>query len=635
MENDDQVAALGNATIARIDALIGELDFLTAAWKRKLEAATKLERREQPDPIPGLHDFIVSVRGARNSVQRVLRLRETALRQESSDSTGITQEERDNKDRIVIQGCGFTPLQQQWDVIKRTHGLLAFRRRFAGKTGKLGPTIDAVVEDGTEWLRVSTVTQKKLIYQIAQEGWHPDDSSDEEDDESNDSDDDDNSGIEIIKTTRQLVQAARTHRCNTRIPKIRLVLPNLSMGRVNAIDKILNKVRKLGKSIKQEGTVDIIVDCAESPFLQQPIPPLEQAIVNLFRDTNQDRLTSTVNLELTLILSLVSDIAHGNIQPQEWYSRQTLSHIEDENHAPGVRLQGLYKALSGRHLQCTQEVAREVRNIVADLGTEATKARTLLYFGRQSMDDGFITPRSQITGSVNGGATTDEKDSGLAREPACQKLVEQLRQLSQYPVPDGLQLPIEIIGDDEFNHEDYPALIEAGKLPLVSAKVWTKLDRSYNRSCYLWGWLQDITTISANNLNTRLIDAVVDKVCTHCRMCRWCLWAIILTCHTHFQERTNALEVGPRLYLSTLAISINTARPCPTDKWDQIKDAKHERKEARTKEAKQMKAAGTWGPSLGIPVKWDEKQLQRQDIRRKKGAISTEATVSPAPASEV
>lgn len=84
------------------------------------------------------------------------------------------------------------------------------------------------------------------------------------------------------------------------------------------------------------------------------------------------------------------------------------------------------------------------------------------------------------------------------------------------------------------------------------------------------------------------------------------------------QERTSALEVGPRLYLTSLAISINTAKPCPTDKWNEIKDAKHERKEARTKEAKQMKAAGTWGPSLGIPVKWDEKQLQKQDVRRRK-----------------
>lgn len=77
------------------------------------------------------------------------------------------------------------------------------------------------------------------------------------------------------------------------------------------------------------------------------------------------------------------------------------------------------------------------------------------------------------------------------------------------------------------------------------------------------------------------------------------------------------------MYLTALAISLNTARPCPTDKWNEIKDAKHERKEARTKEAKSMKAAGTWGPSMGTPVKWDQKQLRKQNTRRHKGTVDS------------
>ncbi|KAF3766171.1 hypothetical protein M406DRAFT_106124 [Cryphonectria parasitica EP155] len=605
MSNEDEVTSLGTATIARIDSLIDELESLTTAWRRKLEASTKLERREQPDTIPGLHDFIVSVKGTRNSVQRLLKARAASQQGQAGVGASFDREERDNKDRAVIQGCGLAPHQEQWDAIKRARGLLAFRRRFAGKSGELGPTIDAVVENGTEWLKISTVTEKKLIYQMAQEGWHPDDSSD--DDESDDSDDE-NSGISIVKTTKQLVEAARMHRCNTRIPTIRLVLPNLTLRRVHAVDKILERTRSLGLSKKQEGDVEVIVDCADGAFLQRPIPSLDQVFTGFFCDTNQDRLTSTVNLELTIILSLVSDIAHAEAEPKEWYSRQTLSHIEDENHAPGVRLQNVYAALGDRRLQCTQEVAREVRNVVDDLGTETTKTRALIFFGRRSLRDGFDIPRSHTI-------DTSEKE-GLDREVERQRLVEQLRKLSRYPVPDNLQLPIEIVGDDEFNHKNYQALIDSGQLPPVAAKVWEKLDRSYNRSCHLWGWLQDITTVSANNLNAKLIDATVDK------------------------ERTSALELGPRLYLTTLAISINTAKPCPSDKWEEIKDAKHERREARTKEAKQMKAAGTWGPSLGIPVKWDERQLKKQYVRRKKnggegGGANGSGISTPSTAEEV
>lgn len=562
MDNeDDHVTVLGRATIDSIDVLIGELDELSAAWKRRVAAATRLERRELADPLPGLHDFLISVKGTKNSVQRIIKARASIQSKTNDGEDAISREEKDNKDIAVIMGCGLNSYQEQWDAIKRAHGLLAFRRRFSDKASKLGQMVDAVVRNGTEWIKVSIVTEKKLVYQMAQEGWHPDDSED------SDSSDDENTGIGIVKITTQLVKAARSNRCNTRIPRLRLVLPGITEGRVEAIDKLLNRIRSLGTSKKNQGDVEILVDCANSAFLQIPVPPLDIVFQNWFRDTNLDRLTPTLNMELTVLLSLVSDIAHAQIEPKEWYSKQTFCHIEDEVHAPGVRLQHAYAALSGRQLECTQEVYREFQNVVNDLGTEDTKARAALVFGRD--------------------------------ESKREELVEEFKKLSTYPVPDDLPLPIRVVSEEDFNHHDYAALIEAGKLPPVAAQVWEKLDRSYNRSCHLWGWMQDITTVSANSLNTRLIDATVDA------------------------ERTSALDVGPRLYLTALAISLNTARPCPTDKWDEIKDAKHERKEARTKEAKQMKAAGTWGPSLGVPVKWDEKQIRKQDTRRKGNSGST------------
>lgn len=512
---DDPVAQLGAATLQRIDLLLGELDALSTAWKQRLEASTKLERRELPDPIPGLHDFVVSIKGSRNSVQRVLKTRAAASHGPDGDDDDFATEERDNKAKATIEGCGLATHQAQWDAIKRTHGLLSFRRRFGGKGDKLGPTIDAVIQNGTEWIKVSIVTEKKLLYQMAQEGWHPEDFS--EDDDSEDSDDED-SGIAIIKTTKQLVRAARLNRCNTRTPHIRLVLPNITEGSVDAIDKILSRTRGLGISKKGQADVQITVDCADSPFLQMPIPPLDQAFAQMFRDTNRDRLTSTLNLELTLILSLVSDIAHSKIEPQPWFSRQTLSILEDESHAPGARLKGVYEALRGRRLECTQEVAREVRNVINDLATETTKARTCIFFGRESMLEGFDVSHKRSTISVNGCAHSDISPDDSGRETQRVALVSGLRKLSQYPVPDDIQLPIEIIGEDEFDHREYAALIEAGKLPLVAEQVWLKLDRSYNRSCHLWGWLQNITTVSANNLNTRLIDATVDKVCKYLQL---------------------------------------------------------------------------------------------------------------------
>lgn len=500
----DNVVTLGRSTLEGIRALIEELDALSAAYKQKLANATKLERRELADPLPGIHEFVTSVKGTGNSVQRILKARE------SIHSGGVddqSREERDKKDTAIIQGCGLNSHQEQWDAIKRTHGLMAFRRRFNGSSAKLGTTVDAVVENGTEWVKVSVVTEKKLIYQMAQEGWNPDDSTDEESDES----DGENTGIGIVKTASQLIKAARSNRCNTRIPRVRLVLPNLTEGRVEAIDKLLGRIRCLGASKRQEGNVEILVDCSNSQFLESSIPPLEVAFANMFRDTNLDRLTSTVNLELTILLSLASDIAHAEIEPKEWYSMQTMSHLEDEAHAPGARLQVVYSALKGRRLECTHEVAREFCNIVDDLGTETTKSRAAMMFGWKDVQEGIQILRRSQTPRSNGsgdGAVTPPDQPNPA-EP--KNLIEEWQKLSIYPVPEDLQFPIRVIGEDIFDDKDYASLIRAGKLPPVASKVWEKLDRPYNRSCHLWGWMQDITTVSANSLNTRLVDATVDK----------------------------------------------------------------------------------------------------------------------------
>lgn len=462
----DHVAALGQTTLQRIEALIGELDELHAVWRQRLQTLTRIERRDLPDFIPGWHDFIVSIKGIARSVQRLLKDRDIYRVQQGLDADDGAWETRDRKDMAKIRSSGFYPHQAQWDAIKRTQGLLALQRRFSWKAGEIGPTLDAVVENGVEWLKVLAMTERKLVLQMAQEGWHPDDSSD---DESDDSDGDD-SGIQIIKIAKQLVKAARSNRCNTRIPRIRLVLPNVTSEDSQAVDKLLNRVRSLGISKQQEGDVEILVDCANSDFLQSPIPPLEKVWDNLFRNTNEDRLTSTLNLELTFILSLISDIAHAEVEPKAWFSRQTASHIEDELHAPGIRLQSAYFSLRGRSLECTQSVAREVKNVVDDLGTETCKTRAAVFFGRQGIKD-IDTPRSGTAGSspAERGETT--------RETERKRLIAELRKLSKYPVPDDLQLPIQVVGEDEFDPENYQALIEAGKLPAVAARVSAELDR--------------------------------------------------------------------------------------------------------------------------------------------------------------
>ncbi|KAK7757456.1 hypothetical protein SLS62_000471 [Diatrype stigma] len=560
---EDDVVKLAQATLQKVDALLGEIAALNEAYRDRRETATKLERRDMPVDLPGLNDLIASSRGLRNPLEKVVRARSTI------GSPGLScvedeqqRDERDRKDMIILSSVGSHPGEQRWDAIKRCHGLVALRRQFplGSSSKRLSPAVDAVVQNGAEWLKVSILNERKLIRQMAEEGWHPDDSEDESPAGSDDDDADEGNATSIVGITAQLVRAARLNRCRSAPPRVRIYLPNIVEGSSAEVDKLLGKVRRAGVAKGHQRPVEVIVDCADSAFARTPVPPLETAFANLFRNTQLDRLTPTLNLELTLLISLVSDITHGRIEVKPWYGTQVISHIKDEEHAPGTRLRDLYAAVGSRHLVCTKDVMTEFSNVIEDLGTPATKERAAI-----------------LLGSTGEGGTVSSESSDELRS--------KFRELSVYPVPDGLQLPIRAVsaGDFDASRESVDAMIEAGKLPEVARHVFDKLDRQYHRSCYLYGWANGITTVSANSLTVQQIYAVINE----------------------YDDDGGGVggAPAPDMFCAPLAIGLNTVRPCPEDRWNGLKDAKHGRRDAREKEAKAMKKSGAWGPALGVRSK--------------------------------
>ena len=79
-----------------------------------------------------------------------------------------------------------------WDAAKQTTGLVTFNKRFywgnstsrdlkrQGKPKKRGALVDIVAQDGEQWIKVSTVTEKRLLFELAKQGWEFSGSSDDE-----------------------------------------------------------------------------------------------------------------------------------------------------------------------------------------------------------------------------------------------------------------------------------------------------------------------------------------------------------------------------------------------------------------------------------------------------------------------
>lgn len=135
----------------------------------------------------------------------------------------------------------------------------------------------------------------------------------------------------------------------------------------------------------------------------------------------------------------------------------------------------LYPVLEGRWLTCTAAAAQRMREIVDMIGTEGEKARMDILMGWR-------------------------KSEGVEGE----KLRREFQSLSRWPVPEGLEMPVKVI------EVDVAALLREGKLPLCAKLVDERL-AGVNKSVFLYGWAEGITTLTSNRGVEKVIRGLLQK----------------------------------------------------------------------------------------------------------------------------
>ncbi|KAF2088046.1 hypothetical protein K490DRAFT_65327 [Saccharata proteae CBS 121410] len=393
-----------------------------------------------------------------------------------------------------LSSTNLASYEAQWTAVKRCKGLIALRQTFwrdpdARRNGPsiaanraLSPgskikanvkksqnavLVDAVIDGGSEWLKVSAISERQLLFQMASLGWRNDDSDDTDDDippqKRNGDDDDDEDEVPIVRLAKHLTEAARSNRHNYRHPTVRIVLPKISSKPIKEIAALFSKIRATGA----------ILECADE--ISAP-PPADEAFQNLLVDEFRD-FTDVLNIDCTLLVALASDISHGKVEPQPWFPTAVQGQIKDENEE-SLMPHTLYPAMGSRRLVCTTEAAQRMREIVATIGTETEVART-----------NILIP-------------TPESSASSTPKPRAEILAE-LQALSIHPVPGNLQLPIQVLNKDV-------ALANGKDLPKVAENVEEVLT-DINRSIFLFGWRMGYTTLSSNGTVSKMIEGVVEK----------------------------------------------------------------------------------------------------------------------------
>ena len=350
--------------------------------------------------------------------------------------------------------------------------------------------VDIIADGGLEWIKVSTITPKRLLYEIAREGWNGYDSDSEvgsdaaSDEQSKGSHD--GSNFALVRLAQDMRIAARAVRVRYQHPKIRFILPNIEEGVAEEVDAMLAGIRATGS----------IVDCSGTAYTNQAggnMSPTSHGAGDLrmmlpLIHSCGPRLTSTLNIDCTILLSLISDISHILKEdlvpaPAGRYCNEVLKQLEADARSPLLPNE-LYPKLGNRELVCTTEAARRMREIVETMGTHSERKRANIFFGE---------------------GPTPNWSSG-------QDLLSALRECSAHAVPNSLKLPINVVDYDV--DAVLSGSISPKHLPVPIARnvINNKLHLSnVNKSMFLYGWDAGIVTVTGNRAATTQIERAINE----------------------------------------------------------------------------------------------------------------------------
>ncbi|KAK3936519.1 hypothetical protein QBC46DRAFT_321372 [Diplogelasinospora grovesii] len=494
------------------------------AWTDEINQLNALRQARGKTCVPGTPALLKFVPGEVRSVRNLLS-RLDAISPDSDDGGG-SPDHRDSELLPLVNKLqhsltsNFPAAEVFWGIVKRCRGLVSLKREVSVHTftptctlcsgvintgnnpGRCPPIrrqspkhlalVDAIVSDGEEWLRVIGLNERQVLMQMARMGWDWEEEEEEEEDEDD---------ISILRSVRRLVSASAANPYNYKPPRIRVIFTRIrSGGQSPDIDLLINQLRSLPY---------VTVDCSDSQFLRSPVPDWETVAVERLMLDDMKGLTSTLNIDTTILINLASDISHTRVEIQEWHKpliiqqiHSELSEEEEEGGGGGGTLhKKLYPALVGRRLVVTRPAAAQFLGIVRQIGSETENQRARLILDTNTDLTGDMIKSEGAAAGGWSGKRGDELRRGL-------------QQLSIYPVPGDLHLPIQVIDTsttDTTASEGSPGVGDEEREMERMSSVLRQLTR-LNREVFLFGWRSGYTTVTGNNEAVKtIIRAIEDR----------------------------------------------------------------------------------------------------------------------------
>ncbi|KAI9711749.1 MAG: hypothetical protein M1820_001894 [Bogoriella megaspora] len=383
-----------------------------------------------------------------------------------------------------LSGTNLIFFETVWRAAKNCRGLMGLSRRVYAhppsgryQNGRYiedkeryasSVVVDVVAEDGSKWIKISTITARKLVYDMADKGLAIDDLLEMEQEEANADDDSsqlppaedpDDGKLNLIRMADDLKKASLATRVKYKHPSVQLILPRLQPGDNEAVDIVLRQIREKG----------IEVECGA----ELPDTSIQLALDNgLLQE--QFELSSVLNIDCTILLALISDISHTSTLNEPWFRPEIQRQCEGElQHRLLPNM--IYPLLGGRELVSTATAAQRMREIVSTVATQSERERAEILLN----DD-------------HGGGRRD--------------LQAEWQNLSCHETPEGLRLPLTIVGEYDRDRNTLPAISQTvlQKLADVSTSDATV-------SSFMYGWATGRTTLTSNAFGLKAVNRAFNE----------------------------------------------------------------------------------------------------------------------------
>ena len=373
--------------------------------------------------------------------------------------------------------------------------------------------VDIVANDGAEWIKVSIVSAKRLIFEIAKEGWEGYGGDSDEEHSDNEkvppgTRSPEKAKLEIVGLAEDLREASHATRIKYRHPQVKFILPRIHEGENDTIDAVLADIRATGA----------LTICGQTTQAQQiydlnnmhATPP--SLFNHMLPSPSHPPLTPTLNIDCTILLALISDISHvvradlpaSPSNPSGVYHSAIKKQIDAEEHTP-LLPQEIYTLLKGRKMVATAPAAKRMREIVTTMGTTAEKDRASILFA----EDPF---------------------------PPTHNLRKQWAERSCWPVSNDLNLPITTVAD-----------VEATETNDLITRLTPTINLSpINASVFLYGWRNDIVTVTSNKVVAGGIEKAINRLLDEDEQ----------SGRAGVEIRDSGDTVGPKIYICETARSL-------------------------------------------------------------------------------